>query len=45
MLRGLFSREQVPAEVALAPEAVARVVCACLRGVHDAENGQAVLVR
>ncbi|MDX2118842.1 MAG: SDR family oxidoreductase [Planctomycetota bacterium] len=45
MLRGLFSREQVPADVALAPEAVARVVCACLRGVHDAENGQAVLVR
>ncbi len=42
MLRGLFSKEQVPH--AASPDAVAEVVLACIDGTHDASNGGAVMV-
>lgn len=44
MLRANFNDKAIPPAKALAPEAVARVIAACIRGERDAENGQVIWV-
>ncbi len=39
MLRGILSKEQLPTERTLSPQAVARVIGACIAGERDADSG------
>ena len=44
LLRSILSPEQLPQSACLAPEDVARVVLACVRGEHDTQNGETIVV-
>jgi NAD(P)-dependent dehydrogenase (short-subunit alcohol dehydrogenase family) len=44
LLRTIVPREVLPESMTLTPAAVARVVTACIRGEHDALNGEAIWV-
>jgi len=44
MLRSAFDERAIPRDHTLEPEAVARVIAACLRGEHDRLNGRVIPV-
>jgi 3-oxoacyl-[acyl-carrier protein] reductase len=44
MLRGIVDSRALPAERCLQPEAIAKVVLACINGEHDARNGDTIIV-
>jgi NAD(P)-dependent dehydrogenase (short-subunit alcohol dehydrogenase family) len=44
MLRSIASEQECPREMALPPEAIARVIMECIDGVRDAENGGVIVV-
>lgn len=44
MLRAIVPESALPREKTLTPEAVADVILACIRGDHDARNGETILV-
>lgn len=44
MLRGIVSRDEFPTEKTLAPEAVAEVIAACVRGDRDDQSGEVIVV-
>lgn len=44
LLRSAFGTDVVPTDAALAPEDVAHLVLACVRGEHDALNGRTIPV-
>ncbi len=45
LLRSLFDEDAVAAEACLAPESVAALVAACVRGDHDDKNGGVLYIK
>lgn len=43
MLRAVFPESVLPREKTLAPETIAEVILACIRGDHDGQNGGTIL--
>lgn len=44
MLRAIFPESALPPSRTLQPEAIAEVILACIRGDHDARNGETILL-
>jgi NAD(P)-dependent dehydrogenase (short-subunit alcohol dehydrogenase family) len=44
MLRAIITEEELPREVTLPPEAIARMILECIDGRRDAENGGVIRV-
>ncbi|MCC6283887.1 MAG: SDR family oxidoreductase [Phycisphaerales bacterium] len=44
MLRGMFAESALPRSRTLHPEVVAGVICACIRGEHDAQRGRVIQI-
>ncbi len=44
LLRSMFSEEMIPREQTIAPDRIAEVIVACVRGEHDQQNGSTIYV-
>lgn len=44
LLRSMFSEEMIPREQTIAPDRIAEVIVACVRGKYDQQNGSTIYV-